>query len=199
MSDSDQKSALLGAWQQTMEVALRAQPVRVPSDAASMPTAAELFVAHGAFVWRTLRALGVSDADVDDVVQEVFVVVHRRLPELKPTGSVKSWLYSIAVRSAHGWRRRPARRELATDAPPERAVGGFGEAELDAQRRSERLLAALATLDEDKRVVFLLYELERMTLAEIAEAVAAPLQTVYSRLGAARKALFRAFGEEEEE
>lgn len=165
--------------------------------ATATPTVAALFAKHGAFVWRSLRALGVSEADVDDVTQEVFLVVHRRLPEFTERGSTKSWLYSIAVRCAHGWRRRPARRELATETLPEEGGGGDGEAALDARRRAARLMTELERLDEDKRVAFVLYEIERMTLKEIADTVGAPIQTVYSRLMAARKALRRAFGEDE--
>ncbi len=178
-----------------MEVALTQTSMDKP---AHDFTVRGLFEAHAAFVWRSLRGLGVSDADVDDVAQEVFVVVHRRLPEFEPRGSVRSWLYSICVRAAHGWRRRPQRRELATEHIPEAASQADApEARLDAQRRSERLLAVLSTLDDDKRAVFLLYEMEHMTMAEVAQTLSIPLQTAYSRLLAARKVLFRAFEAEE--
>lgn len=136
-------------------------------------------------VWRTLRRLGVTDAQLDDAAQDVFVVVHRRLRDFDGT-SVRSWLYAIAVRVASDYRRGAARRrtaplsaDLADDAP--------GPVRTSEHNESVRLLhALLAELDEKKRTVFVLSELEELSVPEIAEILGANLNTVYARQRAAR-------------
>jgi RNA polymerase sigma-70 factor (ECF subfamily) len=155
----------------------------------------EVWEKHGAFVWRSLRYLGVGESDIDDVTQDVFLVVHRKLAEYEGRGTLRSWLYSICVRAAHGWRRRPAaKREIPTAAAPERPSGGAPmEEAMEATRLRDRLRAALERLDDGKRAVFVLYELEQMPMAEIAKTLDLPLQTAYSRLHAARRELFRIF------
>lgn len=157
-------------------------------------TVGEVFREHAPFVWRALRRLGVREADVEDVCQEVFVVVHRRLPEFEGRSSVRTWVYGICVRVASDWRKRAhVRRELATDdapePPPSSRRGLPRDPEGDHARREARAILdrMLDELDEDKRAVFVLYEIEQLTMNEVAEAVGCPLQTAYSRLHAARK------------
>ena len=143
---------------------------------------------HGAFVWRTLRRLGVREADIDDVCQEVFVVVHRKLPEFEPRASIKSWLYGISIRAAAAHRRKaPVRREVPTESPEEGAAAHGGpEASLESRETLAMLDRALDALDSDKREVFVLYEVEELTMSEVAQIVGCPLQTAYSRHSAAR-------------
>jgi len=144
---------------------------------------------HGVFVWRTLRRLGVREADIDDVCQEVFVVVVRKLPEFEPRASIKSWLYGICIRSAAAHRRKaPVRREVPTESPEEgsAAPGGGPEASLESREALVILDRALEALDADKREVFVLYELEELAMSEVAQIVGCPLQTAYSRHSAAR-------------
>ena len=168
-----------------------------PRGAVAGLTVASVFEAHGAFVWRSLRSLGVREQDADDVTQEVFVVVHRKLQEFEGRGTIRSWLYSICVRAAHGWRRRaPMRLEVPTEELPEPAPvpGAAGvDDDVGAVRLRDRLHQALAALEPGKREVFVLYELESMSMAEIAQALGVPLQTAYSRLHAARKALYQVY------
>jgi RNA polymerase sigma-70 factor (ECF subfamily) len=142
---------------------------------------------HGIFVWRTLRRLGVREADVDDVCQEVFVVVNRKLAEFEPRASQKSWLYGICVRSAAAHRRRASvRREVPTESPDEGATARGPDATLESRQGLAMLDRALDTLDEDKREVFVLYEIEELTMSEVASILGCPLQTAYSRHSAAR-------------
>jgi RNA polymerase sigma-70 factor (ECF subfamily) len=142
---------------------------------------------HGVFVWRTLRRLGVRDADVDDVCQEVFVVVHRRMEDFEPRASLKSWLYGICVRSAAAYRRRaPVRREVPTEAPDVGATTSGPDRSLETREALTMLDAALDDLDADKREVFVLYEVEELPMSDVAEIVGCPLQTAYSRHAAAR-------------
>ncbi len=160
---------------------------------ASQPRAAprfeDVFRAHAPYVWRCLRRLGVGQGDVDDVVQEVFLVVHRRLGDYDGRASLKAWIYGICIRKASDHRKLAhKKREHVTDAVPEETSGGDGpEASVEGRRALAKLDRALAELDEDKRAAFVLYEIEGLGVAEVAAAVGVPLQTAYSRLAAARK------------
>ena len=147
----------------------------------------EVYRHNCAFVWRSLRRLGVREADVEDVCQEVFVVVHRRLADYDGSSSVRTWLFGIAMRMAAGHRRRAhVRRETMGADTIEAAVAPTQHEAVELQRARARLDDLLDRLDEDQRAVFVLFELEQMPMKEIAAAVGAPLQTVYSRLTAAR-------------
>ncbi|MFY0531779.1 RNA polymerase sigma factor [Nannocystis pusilla] len=151
-----------------------------------------LFREHFGFVYRNLRRLGVPPAAVEDAVQEVFLVVLRR-PDA-PITSVRGWLYGIARRIAWRQRRSAGRQNrlaqaLADEAPPA-LDGAVAVAEREAAALLERFLGRL---DEDKRVVFLLAELEQMTAPEIARALEVKENTVYSRLRAARQEFDRTF------
>lgn len=151
------------------------------------PDLHEVFETYGAFVLRTVRRFGVRPADVQDVAQEVFLVAHRRLPEFDPRGSIRAWLLGIVRRVAADHRRKAwVRRERPSDRPPDRGAPGHQEDDL-ARGRARRLLdLALARLDDDKRTVFVLYELEGLPMQEITATMRTPLQTGYSRLHAAR-------------
>lgn len=139
-----------------------------------------------AFLWRATLALGVPAADAEDLCQEVMLVVHRRLRDFDGR-SLRAWLYGICLRVASDYRRSArVRREKTTDVLPERVLEPTQPEEVDARRAEEKLRRALDALDDDKRAVFVLFEIEQLTLREVSEAVGAPLQTVYSRLQAAR-------------
>jgi len=145
---------------------------------------------HFAFVWRSMRRLGVPDRALDDAAQDVFIVVHRRLAEFEGRSSLKSWLFAIARRVAHDHRRRIGRKERTeelheTVADPRGVTPAHDAERAEAVRTLHEILNAL---DDDKREVFVLAELEQMTVPEIAEAIGVNLNTVYSRLRAARMA-----------
>jgi RNA polymerase sigma-70 factor (ECF subfamily) len=149
---------------------------------------AEVFREHAPYVWRVLRRLGVREADAEDLCQEVFVVVHRKLPEFEGRSSVRTWIYGIAARVASDHRRRAhVRREHATGDVPEERRSAPQLRELELGQARAMLDAALAELDDDKRAVFVLYEIEELEMKDVAEALGCPLQTAYSRLHAARK------------
>ena len=154
------------------------------------PTAidtASVFREHAAYAWRVLRRLGVEERDVEDVCQEVFVVIHRRLPEFEGRSSLRTWVYGVCVRVASDYRRRAGhRREIVTDEPPEQESKDDPHHALAGSQARAQLDAILSQLDDDKRAVFVLHEIEQVTMSEIAEAVGCPLQTAYSRLHAAR-------------
>ncbi len=146
--------------------------------------------AHAGYVGRTLRYLGVAEADLDDACQEVFLVVHRRLSEFEGRASITTWLYAICLRVASAHRRRTAqRRESTMHEPPDRPTGPTQEHVIRRQDARSQLQKLLADLDEDQRVVFVLFEIEERSMTEIAELAGCPLQTAYYRLHAARKQL----------
>ena len=157
-------------------------------------TLASLFESQAAFVWRVLARLAIPAADLPDVSQEVFLCAHRLLATFEHRCSVTTWLYGICVRVASTHRRRVVRRrEYLTDAPPEGGTSGPLSADAAVQR--ERLERVLYQLPEDHAHIFILYELEELTMSEVAAALGCPLQTAYSRLYAARKAVLAAFDE----
>jgi RNA polymerase sigma-70 factor, ECF subfamily len=163
-----------------------------PESVATAPMTIEvLFSTYAPFVWRTLRHFGVARCDLDDQTQEVFIIAHRRLSEWDGE-QPRAWLYAIARRCAAGYRRRSHRRhERAVEAMPESSDGRDPAARIEM----DRLNRALDALDEDKRSVFVLYEVEEMTMREVAEAVQCTLPTAYARLYAARRELARALQE----
>jgi RNA polymerase sigma-70 factor, ECF subfamily len=136
-------------------------------------------------VWRTLRRLGVTPAQLDDAAQDVFVVVHRRLPEFDGR-SPRGWLYAIAVRVASDYRRGTVSRR--TSPLSESLVDpALDPGQTNERRESVELLhALLGELSESKRTVFVLAELEELSVPEIAGILGENLNTVYSRVRAAR-------------
>ena len=157
------------------------------------PSLRDVFDAHAPYVGRCLRHLGVSEGELDDAVQEVFLVVHRRLGELRPGSALRSWLYAICLRVARASRRRSAAR----DQPIGEVGDTIGATASDARRvdAKDAAQSLLAVLDEDKRSVFVLYHVEQMSMREVAEIVECPLQTAYSRLKAAQKILQEAIAD----
>jgi RNA polymerase sigma-70 factor (ECF subfamily) len=154
------------------------------------------------FVWRTVRRMGVREADTDDVVQEVFVIVHRRLAEFAGRAQVKTWVFKILVHVVrHYWRthqRKPGDRAAEDPAAIQTLAADHEHSPAAMYERVEALRVLdrlLAHLDEEKREVFVLAEIEQMTAAEIAEIIEVNVNTVGSRLRAARqefeKALLR--------
>ena len=143
-----------------------------------------LWDAHAPYVLRSLRYLGVREADLDDALQETFVIAHRKLGDLRSEGTPRPWLHAIAVNVArHARRARSAvpLDEIASPRDP-RDVAGQAQARLE-------LLSLLDLLDDERREIVVLYFLEQFTLQEIAAALGRPVQTIYSRLGAATRQL----------
>jgi RNA polymerase sigma-70 factor, ECF subfamily len=173
-----------------------------PTQASTVPTAepsAEprvgleaLYAEHFDFVWRNLRRLGVGEQQLRDAAQDVFVVVHRRFDEWDGADSVRAWLYSIVRRVAADSRRRRRRKEPLEREDEQSLVDGRDAGPEHNAARSEArslLLALLAKLDDDKREVLILMDLEDMSAPDVARTLSLNLNTVYSRLRAARLAM----------
>ena len=160
---------------------------------AHAPDLAAVYWAHFRYVWRCLRSLGVHDAQLDDALQDVFIVVQRRLPEFDGGADLRTWLYAIALRVARKYRerarRQPTSLEAAREHTPELPAGPEVSAEVGlARERLALARRALSALDDEKREVFVLARIEEMSAPEIARVIGIPINTVYSRLRAARSA-----------
>jgi len=153
----------------------------------------EVYVDHAAFVWRILRGMGVSEPLVEDAVQDVFMVVHRRLAEFDGRGSLKTWLFQIAYRTACGYRRK-VRRTGGHEPFEDIVESRTGNPAEEAERHETMSLVAglLDGLDDDKRAVLVLADIEGMTAPEIAVITGTRLNTVYTRLRRARNELSQA-------
>jgi RNA polymerase sigma-70 factor (ECF subfamily) len=148
----------------------------------------QVFREHSAFVMRTARRLGVSAGDLDDVAQEVFMVIHRKLPDFDPTTPLRAWLFGIVRNAACDYRKKAYRkREVAGVYEVCESPSPDQEAILEIEEARRILDRAMDGLDEEKRAVFVLYQLENIPMKEVALAVGCPLQTAYSRLAAARE------------
>lgn len=150
---------------------------------------ADVYEEHFDFVWRSARRMGVAEAAVDDVVQEVFLVAHRRLADFEGRSKIGTWLFGILMRVVSDYRRTLRRKGGLAPLPEALASDGSDcPAGLTEQREAVRVLHRLLdTLDDDKRAVFVLAELEQLTAPEIADALGVNVNTVYSRLRAARR------------
>jgi RNA polymerase sigma-70 factor (ECF subfamily) len=151
-----------------------------------------LYREHFRFVWRTARRLGVDRAWLDDAVQDTFVVVHRRLSDFRGRSSVKTWLYGIVRRVVADYRRGVRRKHgkaspMEGGAEPSASADGSPEASVEQADRVRLLHRLLDELDDEKREVFVLAELEEMTMQEIADALGVNANTLSSRLRAARR------------
>jgi RNA polymerase sigma-70 factor (ECF subfamily) len=144
---------------------------------------------HYASLWRFLRRRGVREADAEDAAQKCLCILARRLDDIEP-GKDKPFLFGVALRVAKATRRE---RRLAMGTCDERlaelpAMGPDAAEQLDERRARALLDVMLASLPLDLRTVFVLYELEELTMAEIARALDIPMGTVASRLRRAREA-----------
>lgn len=144
------------------------------------------------FVWAMTRRFGVPPEALDDVVQEVFMVVHAKLDTLTSPEALRSWLYGIVRRTASGYRRKQrfdrAPSVIAVEDIPN-LEAGLSPADLAEQNAEVRQLwALLAEIEPKKREVLVMAELEEFTCPEIAQALNIPINTAYSRLRHAREA-----------
>jgi RNA polymerase sigma-70 factor (ECF subfamily) len=155
-------------------------------------TLRDLFDMHAAYVWNSLRRLGVPDSDIEDVTHDVFLRVHAHLGDYDPSRPARPWLFGFAFRVASQHRRRAHRRRETPGEPDTAAHPSAAPDEQLAIDEDRRLvLAALDAIELERRAVFVLYELDQVPMGDIAHSLGIPVNTAYSRLRAAR-AEFRA-------
>ncbi len=154
---------------------------------------------YGPYLARVLPRMGVAEADFDDVMQELLLAIHRALPGFERRSSVKSWVYGICIRVCSNHRRRAyRRRERPLDEADEPAAQQTQERSLLASEALRQLDAALERLPDPQRQVFVLFEIEQLSMQEIAEALRCSKFTLYARLYAARRAVRAAMGDQPE-
>lgn len=157
---------------------------------------AALFRAHYGRVVRWLTVLGIGPGEVDDIAQEVFIVAHRKLDQLRDDASPAGWLLGIArnVAATQQRSRRRARAREERASPPSE----HPDPESAAMRNeAARLLHGfLATLPEDQRLVFVLFEMDGASASEIADALEISRNTVHSRIRLIREKLARVVARE---
>ncbi|MCB9592011.1 MAG: sigma-70 family RNA polymerase sigma factor [Sandaracinaceae bacterium] len=176
----------------------RTLPTDRPLLAAPALDVESVYDATADFAWRSLHRLGVDDRDLPDLLQEVYVVVHRRRDDYDPSRPLHPWIWGICVGLTRNYRRRAARsRERLMGALPERASLDRPDTDLERRRRRERGARLLEALEPEKRAVFIMFEVEGMSGRQIAELLGLPLGTVHSRLHAARRELAAALEEGE--
>jgi len=147
---------------------------------------------QGRFVWLSLQRLGIHPSDLDDIAQDVFMVVHRRLDTFDRRARISTWLFGICMRVAANYRRRRRwTREVLSGGCEDERPSALAAADDILVRREQRELAerALNRLEVAKRATFVMFELESLSCNEIAELMNVPVGTVYSRLHSARRQL----------
>lgn len=153
----------------------------------AVPEFAEVFRQYFDFVWRTVRSLGVPESGVDDAVQDVFISVHRRLPDFEGRSALKTWIYAIAYHTAQN-HRRSARRREALPLEPDIVSREPGPGEHAAGAQASRfVLNFLEQLAPERRDVFVLCVLEELSAPDVAGILNVNVNTVYSRLRLARQ------------
>jgi RNA polymerase sigma-70 factor (ECF subfamily) len=150
---------------------------------------AEIYRTHADFVLRIAGHLGVHDEGKDDVVHDVFLVAHRRLPDFDSArGTLRSWLYGITRRVVMHHQRDHARRARRLHAVPQPPNPPPPDEHVAQRRAADEVDAFLASLPEERRLVFALADIEGMSAVEVARALDTNLNTVYGRLRSARSA-----------
>lgn len=147
-----------------------------------------LVIEHAPHVRRLVRSLGIAESELDDVCQETFIVVHRRMHTFEGRSALRTWVFGIALRVASDYRNKAyRRRERPTAAVPETHHAATAERELERKQAWGLIERLLGALSEERRQVFVLYEIGELSMPEVASVLDCPLQTAYSRLQAARE------------
>jgi RNA polymerase sigma-70 factor (ECF subfamily) len=164
-------------------------PATPPPEAAPLPPFHEVYKQYLDFVWSSAGHLGAGTDVIDDVVQDVFIVIHSKLATLQRPEALRSWIYGIVRRTVSDYRRSSRTRDAAGAKlgvePKSTNPSPLDLAERNAEL--ELLENVLAKLDEPKREIFVMVEVLEMTVPEVVQALEIPLNTAYSRLRAARQ------------
>jgi len=154
-----------------------------------LPSFEEIHARYFDFVWASLRGLGVATHGVDDATQDVFIALHRRLPDFEGRSTLKTFVFGIVVGVARNYRRsaKGESRLVPLQDAPDVADPRFSPFEHAAASQALiKLVAILDRMDDAKREVLVLSEWEEMSSPEIAEVLGIGVNTVYSRLRLAR-------------
>jgi RNA polymerase sigma-70 factor (ECF subfamily) len=158
----------------------------------AVPNLQAIYKEYFDFVWSSARHLGATGDAIDDVVQDVFIVIHHKLATLQRPEALRSWIYGIVRRTVSDYRRSRRTRDAAGArlGAEYKSSRPSQPSPLDMAERNaelELLESVLAELDETKREVFVMVEVLEMTVPEVVQALEIPLNTAYSRLRLARQ------------
>ncbi|MBI5495466.1 MAG: sigma-70 family RNA polymerase sigma factor [Deltaproteobacteria bacterium] len=165
-----------------------ADPLSAPAVPRAAPvTLAEIYEAHFDYVWHCVRRLGVPEKDLEDACHDVFVAVHRHLADYDPSRPLKPWLTAFCARVASNHRRSaPVRREVAQDELPEPDTHAHALQREDDRANRQLVARAMDGLDEARRTVLVLHDVEGWSVPDLAGLLGEPEGTLYSRLRTAR-------------
>ena len=178
---------------------------RVPPTIVDTPDLRSVYDNSAEFVWFTLQRLGVRYSDLEDVCHDVFLIAHRKFSEFSGKVEIKAWLFGICLRVAANYRRKARfRYEIAAgsliqdDGPMMIApAASRPDQELVRRQAQSQAQAILDTMDDTKRLVFVMFELEGLSGEQIALELGIPLGTVYSRLHRARATFEKAAAQDQ--
>lgn len=152
------------------------------------PTFREIYMAERNYVWRTLDRLGIPERNLEDVLHDVLLVVHKQLGTYDPSRPLRPWLFGIAFRVSAAFKRKASHsRELLDECQEPLESGPNAEQQVIDRNALQIVKEVLQKLDHDQRAVFILHEIDEQPAPVIAEALGIPLNTAYSRLRLARK------------
>lgn len=149
----------------------------------------QVYADESAFVWRAVRRLGGRDAELEDLVHDVFAAAYRSWSTLDGTRPLRPWLYGVTYRvMLDHHRKHSTHRELPTEAVVDQPDERRGPLEETETRQGLTLAQEIINgLELDRRVIFVMHELEGLGMPEIAQTLDLPLNTAYSRLRLARR------------
>jgi RNA polymerase sigma-70 factor (ECF subfamily) len=146
----------------------------------------EVYDRHFDFVWRCAAHRGVPAAALDDVVQEVFIVVHRKLDRFEGRAALRTWIATIVRRVIADYMRKRGNRPAADEVMEREPAAAAAADPLERRYALDLLDGLLSKMSDEQREAFVLHELEHLSGAEIAEVTGANENTVWTRLRAAR-------------
>jgi RNA polymerase sigma-70 factor (ECF subfamily) len=159
---------------------------QTPVPTAQLQTAT-VYDAYATFVWRSLQRMGVPESDLEDALQEVFIVVHRKLDQYDAErAKLSTWLFGITLNVARKHRSR-GRLTLGADVEATPCERPSQDAQLQRLQQAERLNVVLGKMRPEHSATFVMFELEDLSCQEIADLTGVPVGTVYSRLHKARE------------
>ena len=174
-------------------------PARASTESAATLDLAAVYASQRDFVWLTLQRMGVRRSDLEDVFQDVFMIVHKRLDSYRPDAKLSAWLYGICLRCVSRHRRRAfRRRELPEGLELEARGDGSStwhsaapgpDERLDELEKQARLARVLDALDPEHRAMVVMYEIEELSCAQISALTGVAVGTIHSRLHYARRKL----------
>lgn len=161
---------------------------RVELPPAAPPSFRALFEQEFSYVWNVLKRLGVSERDLEDLTQQVFLQVHGQLATFDANRPLRPWLFAFAFNAASNHRNLARHRvELCVVAPEMPDPVALADEQLITRQELELAELALARVSLDRRAILLLHELEGHSIPEVARTLDMPLNTAYSRLRLARQ------------